>query len=172
MTRWADADLGLDSPQPKLFSACLRPHRALSHKAFLVLMASIGTISFAAGLLFWLLGAWPVFGFFGLDVLALYIAFRVSFARGRATEEILMTPIELRVRRTSHRGHVMEWVSNPLWVRLEKIVHAEFGIERLYLVSSGRRVSIASFLGADEKANFAKALTSALEAARRGVTYS
>ncbi|WP_322514928.1 DUF2244 domain-containing protein [Rhodopseudomonas palustris] len=154
--------------EPKLFSALLKPHRALSHKAFLVLMGFLGTISFAAGLGFWMIGAWPVFGFFGLDLLAIYIAFKVVFARGRASEEISMTISELRVRRTSPRGQVVEWVLNPLWVRLEKIVHAEFGIEQLYLVSSGRRVSIASFLGAEEKASFANALTAALDAARRG----
>ena len=83
-----------------------------------------------------------------------------------------MTPSELRVRRVSHRGHVVEWVLNPLWVQLDRTVHAEFGIERLYLVSKGRRVSIASFLGPDEKASFAKALMVALQAAKRGVTYN
>jgi uncharacterized membrane protein len=166
-----EPDLGPDWPQQKLFSALLKPHRALSHKAFLVLMGFFGTVSFATGLAFWMMGAWPVFGFFGLDLLALSIAFRVSFARGRASEEISMTVSELRVRRTSHRGDVVEWVLNPLWVRLEKIAHEEFGIERLYLVSSGRRVAIASFLGADEKASFANALTAALDAARRGPVY-
>lgn len=167
-----DSDLDPDRAQPKLFSALLKPHRALSHKAFLVLMGFLGTVSFAAGIGFWMLGAWPVFGFFGLDLLAIYLAFRVVFARGRASEEILMTSNELRIRRTSHRGDVAEWVLNPLWVRLEKIVHAEFGIERLYLVSSGRRVSIANFLGADEKASFANALSAALDAARRGPVYN
>ncbi|MCG6206447.1 DUF2244 domain-containing protein [Rhodopseudomonas sp. HC1] len=167
-----DSDLDPDRVQPKLFSALLKPHRALSHKAFLVLMGFFGTISFAAGIGFWMMGAWPVFGFFGLDLLAIYVAFRVTFARGRASEEISITPNELRIRRTSHRGQVVEWVLNPLWVRLEKIVHAEFGIEQLYLVSSGRRVSIASFLGADEKASFANALGAALDAARRGPVYN
>jgi uncharacterized membrane protein len=65
----------------------------------------------------------------------------------------------------------MEWVFNPLWVRLDQIAHEEFGIERLYLVSKGRRVAVASFLGADEKASFAKALSAALAAARRGPSY-
>jgi uncharacterized membrane protein len=166
-----EPDLDPDLVQPKLFSALLKPHRALSHRAFLVLMGCLGTISFAVGIGFWMLGAWPVFGFFGLDLLAIYIAFKVVFARGRASEEILITPNELRVRRTSHRGQVVEWVLNPLWVRLEKIVHAEFGVEQLYLVSSGRRVSVASFLGAEEKASFANALTAALDAARRGPVY-
>ena len=56
--------------------------------------------------------------------------------------------------------------------RSNQKVHAEFGIERLYLVSRGRRISIASFLGADEKASFAKALIAALQAAKRGPTYN
>lgn len=166
-----EPDLGLDSTEPKLFSARLKPHRALSHNGFLILIGLVGTASFAAGLAFWLIGAWPVFGFFGLDVLALAFAFKVSFARARASEEISMTCSELRVRRTSARGEVAEWVLNPLWVQLEKIVHHEAGIERLYLVSSGRRLAIASFLGAEEKANFAKALMAALDAARRGPLY-
>src|SRR5205807_6274478 len=112
------------------------------------------------------------FGFFGLDVLAIYWAFRVNFRRADATEEITITATELRVRRVSHRGHVVEWVLNPLWVQLDRKSHAEFGIEKLYLVSRGRRVSIASFLGPDEKASFAKALRVALQAARRGPTYN
>ena len=61
---------------------------------------------------------------------------------------------------------------NPLCVQLDQKTHAEFGIEKLYLVSKGRRVSIASFLGPDEKASFAKALLAALQAARRGPTYN
>jgi uncharacterized membrane protein len=67
---------------------------------------------------------------------------------------------------------VVEFVLNPLWVQLDQKTHAEFGIEKLYLVSKGRRVSIGSFLGPDEKASFAKALLAALQAARRGPTYN
>jgi uncharacterized membrane protein len=161
-----------DPAEPKLFSAQLAPHRSLNRTGFLVLMAFLSLVSFGAGLAFWLMGAWPVFGFFGLDVLAVYWAFRINFRHARATEEISVTPSELRVRRVSHRGHVVEWVLNPLWVQLDHKTHAEFGIERLYLVSKGRRVSIASFLGPDEKASFAKALTAALQAAKRGPTYN
>ena len=76
------------------------------------------------------------------------------------------------MRRVSHRGHVVEWVFNPLWVRLDQKTHAEFGIEKLYLVSRGRRVSVANFLGPDEKDSFAKALSAALQAAKRGPTYN
>src|ERR1700676_1895253 len=165
-------DFDGSEPQPKLFSALLTPHRSLNRTGFLVLMGIVSVVTFVAGLAFLLMGAWPVFGFFGLDVLVIYWAFRVNFKRAEATEEISVTPSELRVRRVSHRGHVVEWVLNPLWVQLDQKSHAEFGIERLYLVSRGRHVSIGSFLGADEKASFAKALTAALQAAKRGPSYN
>jgi uncharacterized membrane protein len=168
----AGNDFDPEREQPKLFSALLTPHRSLNRTGFLVLMAFLSVVSFAAGFAFLLMGAWPVFGFFGLDVLVVYWAFRINFRHAKATEEISITPSELRVRRVSHRGHVVEWVLNPLWVRLDQKTHAEFGIEKLYLVSRGRRISVASFLGADEKASFAKALTAALQAARRGPTYN
>src|SRR5436305_3222911 len=158
--------------EPELFSARLTPHRSLGRTGFVVLMAVVGAVSFAAGLAFWLMGAWPVLGFFGLDALAIYWAFRINFRHAKASEEISVTPCELRLRRVSHRGHVVEFVLNPLWVQLDQKTHAEFGIEKLYLLSRGRRVSIASFLGADEKASFAKALTAALQAAKRGPTYN
>ena len=161
-----------DVPQPELFSALLTPHRSLNRTGFLVLMGFVCAISFIAGMVFLMMGAWPVLGFFGLDVLVIYWAFRINFRRAAASEEISVTPSELRVRRVSHRGHVVEWVLNPLWVQFEQKVHAEFGIERLYLVSRGRRVSIGSFLGPDEKASFAKALLAALQAAKRGIIYN
>ena len=159
-------------PQPELFSALLTPHRSLNRTGFLVLMGFISTVSSAAGVAFWLMGAWPVFGFFGLDVLAIYWAFRVNFRRAKASEEIRLTPSELHVRRISHRGHVVEFTFNPLWVQLDRITHAEFGIQRLYLVSKGRRIAIGSFLGAEEKESFSNALIAGLQAARRGPTYN
>jgi uncharacterized membrane protein len=168
----AGNDFDPERAEPKLFSALLTPHRSLNRTGFLVLMGFLTLVSFAAGVVFLMMGAWPVFGFFGLDVLAVYWAFRINFRRATATEEISVTPSELRVRRVSHRGHVVEWVLNPLWVRLEQETHAEFGIERLYLVSRGRHISVGSFLGADEKASFAKALLAALQAAKRGPTYN
>ena len=171
MTASNEFDPMLDQ-QPKLFSARLTPHRSLNRTGFVVLMAVLSAVSFATGVAFLLMGAWPVLGFFGLDALAIYWAFRINFRDARASEEISMTLSELRVRRISHRGHVVEFVLNPLWVRLDQKTHAEFGIEKLYLVSKGRRVSIASFLGPDEKASFAKALLAALQAARRGPTYN
>lgn len=154
----------------RIFSAVITPHRSLSQRGFLIFMLCIGGLSFISGMAFLLLGAWPIFGFFGLDVLLVYLAFRANYRTARAYEVVTVTAAELTVRKVSHRGRVREWTLNPLWVRLERIVHQEFGIERLFLVSRGRRLAIAGFLGPDEKANFARALTDALGEARRGPT--
>src|SRR6202161_2336814 len=103
--------------EPELLWALLSPHRSLNLTGFLVLMGFLSAISFAAGVAFLLMGAWPVFGFFGLDVLAIYWAFKVNFRRAAAREEISVTASELRLRRVSHRGHVVEIVLNPVWVQ-------------------------------------------------------
>jgi uncharacterized membrane protein len=162
------ADNALD--EPTLFSAVLTPHRSLGRTGFLVVMLLIGGISFAAGLVFFIAGAWPVVGFLGLDVLLVYAAFKVSYRTAAAYEHVTMTPSALTVRKVSHRGQVAEWTLNPVWVRLQREIHAEFGIERLFLVSHGRRLPVATFLGPREKATFATALSAALGEARRGPT--
>ncbi|MEW6766669.1 MAG: DUF2244 domain-containing protein [Pseudomonadota bacterium] len=157
---------------PVIFSALLTPHRSLSRTGFIAVMGILTVASFAAGVIFLMLGAWPVFGFFGLDVLLIYWAFKINFRHAKATEEITITHTEICVRRVSHRGHAMEWTLNPLWVQLDKKTHEEFGIEKLYLLSRGKRLSVGSFLGPDEKASFAKALSAAINAAKRGPTYN
>src|SRR5262249_17212539 len=94
--------------------------------------------------------------------------FRANYRTARAYEEVTVTAAELTVRKVNHRGLVRQWTLNPLWVRLERVVHDEFGIERLFLVSHGRRLAIAAFLSPPEKASFATALTGALGEAKRG----
>jgi uncharacterized membrane protein len=158
--------------EPALFSAIVTPHRSLSSLGFLIVMTAIGAVSFAAGMAFLLMGAWPVFGFFGLDVLLIYLAFRANYRAAAAYEEVTVTAGELRVRKVSHRGKVSEWRLNPLWVRLERVVHDEFGIEHLFLVSRGRRMPVAAFLGPQEKESFAAALDRAINEAKRGPTRS
>jgi uncharacterized membrane protein len=155
-------------PEPTLFSAIVTPHRSLSSAGFLIVMTAIGGISFAAGMVFLMLGAWPVFGFFGLDVFLIYWAFRANYRAAAAYEEVTVTASELRVRKVSHRGKVSEWILNPLWVRLDRETQEEFGIAHLFLVSRGRRLPVASFLGPQEKESFAAALGTAIGEAKRG----
>ncbi len=156
--------------EPTIFSAVITPHRSLGHVGFLVLMVAFGAVSFVTGIMFLVSGAWPVFGFFGLDVLLLYWAFRLNYRHALAYEEVTVTPAALTVRKVSHRGRAREWVLNPLWVRLDKVSHEEFGIERLFLTSRGRSLAVGNFLSPDEKATFARALGNAIGEAKRGVT--
>jgi uncharacterized membrane protein len=158
------------SAEPTIFSAIITPHRSLGTTGFIILMLAIGGISFVAGMAFLILGAWPVLGFFGLEVVLIYWAFRANYRAARAYEVVTVTATELTVRKVSHHGKVREWTLNPVWVRLDRIAHAEFGIERLFLVSHGRRLAIAGFLGPHEKESFAHALSAALGEAKRGPT--
>ena len=90
------------SGERPLFSAILTPHRSLGRRGFLALMLAIGCISFAAGLVFFIAGAWPVVGFLGFDVLLVYWAFRANYRAAGAYEEVTMTPTQLKLRRVSH----------------------------------------------------------------------
>jgi uncharacterized membrane protein len=158
--------------EPTIFSAVITPHRSLGRTGFLILMAVFGGISFVAGIVFFIAGAWPVFGFFGLDVALLYWAFRLNYRAAGAYEEVTVTPSTLTIRKVSHRGAAREWVLNPLWVKLDKVTHEEYGIEHLLLVSRGKQLAVANFLGPDEKAGFAQELGNALNEAKRGVNFS
>ena len=159
-----------DDLEPTIFSATLTPHRSLGRVGFLILMLLFGGASFVTGMLFLVIGAWPVLGFFGLDVLLLYWAFRLNYWHAKAYEQVTVTSSTLKVRKVSHLGLAREWVLNPLWVRLDKVELEEFGIDRLFLVSRGKKLAIATFLGPDEKAGFAKEFGKALIEARRGPT--
>src|SRR3954471_11793299 len=92
-----------DPRDVQIFFARLTPHRSLNRTGFLAVMLFLSFVSFATGLVFLMKGAWPVLGFFGLDVLVVWWAFKVNFRTGRAREEITVTTSELRVRRISHR---------------------------------------------------------------------
>ena len=116
------------------------------------------------------MGAWPVIGFLGLDVLLVYWVFRANYRAAAAFEEVTVTPSELRLRRVrpSRRGRRMDAESAVDQVDREK--NEEFGLLKLFLVSRGRRFSVAGFLSPKERENFAAALSAALGEARRGTT--
>lgn len=156
--------------EPPLFSATIRPHRSLGRTGFLLVMLLVGGFSFIGGVVFFVIGAWPVVGFLGLDVLLVYWAFRVNYRTAAAYEQVTITPSELHVRKVSHLGKAHEWMLNPLWTRIDREVHEEFGLMRLSLVSRGWRLAIAGFLGPREKERFAKQLSAALTEAKRGPT--
>jgi uncharacterized membrane protein len=156
--------------EPTIFSAVLTPHRSLSPIGFLIFMAVLGGASFVTGVVFLLAGAWPVFGFLGLDVLLVWWAFRLNYRSAHAYEQVTVTPSELVVRKVNHYGRMREWTLNPVWVRLQRDVHEDFGLQRLFLESQGRQLTVAAFLSPKEREDFALALSGALAEAKRGPT--
>jgi uncharacterized membrane protein len=156
----------------RLFSARLRPHRSLSRRNFRLLMMIFASASFFLSLPFFLLGAWPVVGFVGVDVAIFYFAFRASFRAARAYEDLEVSFFELLLAKVSASGQRLEWRFNPAFVRLEQDKHEEFGTQRLAIVSRGKAVEFATFLGPADKADLATRLSRALAEARRGPRFS
>ena len=136
------------------------------------LVAIVSATICAISLPFFLMGAWPIVGFLGLDALGLWLAFEISFRAARAYEDLRVTPLELKLDKVAARGETREFRFNPFWVRLDRSEHEEYGVERLALVSHGRSVEFGSFLGPSQKAEVAGDLTLALAQARRGPNLS
>jgi uncharacterized membrane protein len=157
---------------PPLFEDTLTPHRSLSRRGFRVLMIVTFCATTALSVPFYLLGAWPIVGFLGLDVLAIYLAFRANFHAARACEHFRLTYFELTFARISAAGARREWRLTPAWVRLERVDDEEYGPQRLTLHSRGHCWQIARNVGPDRKAEFAGAFARALSEARSGPRYS
>jgi len=150
-----------------LFEARLSPHRSLSFAGFTILMLALAGISFAIGVTFLMLGAWPVFGFLGLDVALVWFAFRVNYWEARAYEDIRMTSNLLSVCQVSARGQARVTNFNPRWTKLEKIEDDLSGTTRVALISRDIALIIGAFLPPFHKSELAKTLSSALAIAKR-----
>lgn len=160
-----------DAEGAAIFAVRLFPHRSFTPAAARRLVVAVALASALFSLPFFLIGAWPIVGFLGLDALLLGLAFRISFRAARAYEDYRLTYLELEFARVSARGARREWRFNPAWVTLERGQAAPRAAERLALRSRGRQVEIAAFLGPDEKGAFAGDLGRALGEARRGQRY-
>jgi uncharacterized membrane protein len=156
----------LPASDEPIFAMTLRPHRSLDRRGLAFVMAVLAIMSATVGMIFFSIGAWPIPGFLGLDVVAVYAAFRISFRQARATEEIRLSRSALTVRRVAADGTAREMGLNPYWARLEIDRHPEFGILRMAIAWQGHRLAVGRFLGATEREKFAREFTAALAEAR------
>jgi len=150
---------------PLHFNALLTPHRSLGRTGFIALMSVLIAVNFAAGMVFLLKGAWPIFGFCGLDVLLVWWAFRANYRAGRAYETVQLSDAELRVRRVDPKGNVAAWSFQPYWAQLIREAHAD-GSVSIWLKSHGRALELAHCLSVPERLDFAAALGTALDRLR------
>jgi uncharacterized membrane protein len=163
-----NATFAHDSADDPVFAATITPHRSLGPEGFRVLMTICCVVAGLGAVRAYTLGFWPVAGFLLLDVLALYVAFRINYRRGHSSEQVVLTPIELLLRRVTDRGVRTEWRLNPLWTRMQREEHEEFGVQRLVIVSGRQRIVIAGELSPGERATFADEFQRALAQVKRG----
>jgi uncharacterized membrane protein len=150
------------------FRAVLTPHRSLGPKGILALMLAFGALSFVTGMVFLAIGAWPVLGFFGLDVLLVYIAFRLNYRSGRRYETLELTPAQFVLTRVHPSGRQERFDCNPYWARVSLRQWPD-GRTALSVVSRGTELKFGSFLTDDERRDLASALKEVLLTARGGV---
>lgn len=153
--------------QPAPFDVVLYPNRSLGQTGFAVLMAAIVLVSAGMGAGFMMIGAWPVTGFLGLDVLLLYLAFRWSYRQARRAEFVRLDPDGLSVRRLEPDGRWRDWRFEPYWVRVS-VNRSGRHDSRLMLSSHGVHLEIGAFLTPAERHELAQALNAALQAQRGG----
>ncbi|MEO1194027.1 MAG: DUF2244 domain-containing protein [Pseudomonadota bacterium] len=147
------------------FDARLTPHRSLGRGAFKFMVIGLCCLTLVISIGFFSIGAWPVIGFFGLDILLLFLLFKVNYQRARQYERIRLSRRELRIDKVSHHGRKQCFVFQPAWVRLEMKEPVEPDTA-LYLVSHGQKLRIGYFLSAEERIEFARALNRALNESR------
>jgi uncharacterized membrane protein len=153
--------------QPAMFRAVLTPHRSLGPRGFLILMAGVASVSFVTGIAFYLKGAWPVVGFLGLDVLLIYLAFKLNYRSGRLCETVEITSDTLLLTRVHPSGRKETFGCNPYWARV-MLREWPDGRTDLRLATHGHELTLGGFLTDDERRDFATALKEALFAARGG----
>ncbi|MDX1738622.1 MAG: DUF2244 domain-containing protein [Alphaproteobacteria bacterium] len=124
----------------------LRPHRSLSPRAFRNLMLTVAVVLFLISFGFFLVGAWPILGFAGLDFILLYVAFRVNMNEAKRLEHIMLSDKGLEIRRISPKGDVQTTHIEPNWLQVAAI-RRRGKTDAVRLRSHGRDIFIGGFLG-------------------------
>ncbi|HEY3917411.1 MAG TPA: DUF2244 domain-containing protein [Stellaceae bacterium] len=143
------------------FAVTVTPHRSLPPRGLTWIMAGLAGFGFCSGIGFVLAGAWPVTGFFGLDIALLYLAFRLSYRRARQAETLRLTETTLDIERVGVRGERRRWRLEPAWLRVT-VDESNDGRGHLTLASRGTSLRLAAFLGGEERRRLAAGLKAAL----------
>ncbi len=146
--------------------AVITPNRSLSQRGFVILIAVITGVNALTALIFLRMGATLVPIFLGLDVAAITVAFLVSFQAARQVERVQVTAHEGRVLRQTPRAQAVVWTSPTAFTRVGVEVEDEETVG-VKLMLSGKVAKVAAALSPRERADFARALESAIWRARR-----
>ncbi len=148
--------------EPCFFEAVIVPHRSLSRRGLWLLIGAIGGLSMISSTVFWLLGAWPVAGFNGVEITVAALLLRYNARAARANEVIMLSPTMLRIIRTAADGTRTEQSLPPGWLRVE-VQERKGRVPGLYLAAHQMRVEVGASLGEPEKLSLAEGLRTALQ---------
>jgi len=146
--------------------AVLEPPRSLSSRGFNRVMLIMGAASLAFGLGFLLAGAWPVAGFLGLEILALWLVFQWSFRAQTARTYVRVTADEIDVRKVDGWGRERRASMAAHFARVE-FDRAATGPNALRLATSRQAYPLGEYLTPRERETFARRLMQAISDARR-----
>jgi len=144
------------------------PHRSLSKTGFKILMLFITILCLGGGIIFWQLGAWPVFGFLGLDILLVYFAFKINYNRGNIYENLKIVSQKIRVSRSFPSGKLQVWDLDPHWTKVEII--KKHNNVNLLISSEGKVVSIGSFLNNFDKEKLLETLNHSINSYKESLS--
>ncbi len=157
-----------ERPWPLVFEAEIVPHRSLSPRGLAYVLGFLGVVSLGVTTLFWYLGAWPIAGFNGGEMLVAACLLRAHARSRRAREVLLLTAQDLRILRFDENGGRSEAQLPAAWLNV--ILEERPGrVPALYLVTHGRTEEIARVLGEPQKRDLAEALKGALYGLRNPV---
>ena len=146
--------------------AVLEPPRSLSPRGFSRVMLALGFASFLSGIYFLAVGAWPVMGFLGLEILTLWLVFRFSFRAQQARTYVRVTAETVDVRKVDGWGRERRARLAAYFARVEFDRSAD-GPNALRIAASNRAYAVGEFLTPRERESFARRLTQAISDARR-----
>jgi uncharacterized membrane protein len=152
----------MDDTDTVYFDATLRPHRSLDERGFLLVMGAVAAGGFLIGTAFFMAGAWPVAGFAGLEILLVYIAFRMNFRDARRHERLRLSDSGLEISVVDPSGKATTRVLEPSWVNVSMDDPPEHH-SKLTLGSHGIRYEVGRFLQPEEKVEVARELRAAIQ---------
>jgi uncharacterized membrane protein len=146
--------------------AVIRPHRSLSERGFIILIAVVTICNCISSAVFVYYGATLVPFFMAFDVLAVIVAFAVSFAGARQVQRVTITARDVVVTHETPNWTKVVWESPTAFTRVT-IEKDEDRTAVVRLALSGRDVPVAQALSPRERGEFAQALERAIWEARR-----
>ena len=160
------------APAPNLgtavFEAIITPHRSLSPAGLRRLVALLLLLSAGISTGLWFIGAWPVVGFNGAEMLLAVVLLRRNAREKGQEERLVLSDTGLHIVRTDLRGRRTVRRLQTGW--LNAVLQTRPGrTPSLLLVERGRQVEVGAQLGEDEKRDLAAALRAALHRQRNPV---